>query len=131
MKTKERIVTIDGQEVKMRISGATPILYRNEFRKDMFVQMQELDKGEVELDSNGNPINVTLPDGAVETLLELAYILAKQGDSKMKLSYIEWLDKFSFDSLTNGEVFGSVLLMIRGDEEVIVEEKKSQGQQSE
>lgn len=131
MKTKERTVTIDGQEIKMRISGATPILYRNEFKKDMFVQMQELDNGEVEFDSEGNPVSVSLPDGAVETLLELAYILARQGDSKLKVSFIEWLDRFSFESLTNGEAFGSVLLMIRGDEEVIVEEKKSQDQPSE
>ena len=131
MKTKERIVQIDGQEIKMRISGATPILYRNEFKKDMFVQMQELDKGEVVYDDEGNAVAVSLPDGAVETLLELAYILARQGDSKLKVSFIEWLDRFSFDSLTNGDAFGSVLLMIRGDEEPIVEEKKSQDQQSE
>ena len=125
IKTKTQIVTIDGKEIPMRISGATPILYRNEFHKDMLVSMSELNK------TTTDETSITIPEGAVETLLEMAYIMAKQGDSKLKKPFVEWLDEMSFDAILSGGLLEAVMKMFNNDEETIVEDKKKADQQSE
>lgn len=125
IKTKTQIMEIDGREIPMRISGATPILYRNEFKKDMLVSMTELNKVQDDGDS------VTIPEGAIESLLEMAYIMAKQGDSSMKKSFVEWLDELSFDAIMSGGVLEAVVKMFNGDSETIVEDQKKTDQQSE
>lgn len=125
IKTKTQIVTIDGQDVPMRISGATPILYRNEFHKDMLVSMAQLQSSEQDGES------VTIPEGAIETLLEIAFIMAKQGDSSMKKTYVEWLDEISFESITDGTVLTAVMNMFNKDKETLVEDKKKADQQTE
>ena len=129
MKTETRTVTIDGIEIPMRISGATVIYYRNEFRKDMFASLAKLQGGEVETDEDGNAVSMTLPDGAVETLLEVGFIMAKQANPKMKMSIEEWLDQFSWDSIT-GEALSEIASMIRSDKESLEEPKKNNEEQS-
>ena len=124
IKTNTQIIKIDGKEIPMRISGATPILYRNEFHKDMLVSMTELNKSNVDGDT------LTIPDGAIETLLEMAYIMAKQGDPSLKTPYVEWLDSISFEAILNGGVLEAVMNMFNADEQTIVEDKKKADQQS-
>ena len=131
IKTQTKIVEIDGQEIPMRISAATPIYFRNIFHKDMFKALNELDNTEQIQDENGNVVAVTFPDGAVETVLEMAYVMACQGNPTLKMPFIEWLEGFRFETLTSGEAFQPVLEMIHGDEETIVEDKKKAEQQTE
>lgn len=130
MRTQTINVMIDGQEVPMRVSAATPIIYRNEFHKDMFKTLDGLSGGEPITDDKGDVVAVTIPEGAVEAILELAYVMAKQGDPKLKVSFVEWLEGFSFEAITSGEVLQPILQMLNNDKETIVESKKKVDQQS-
>ena len=124
LKTATRTVIIDGQEIPMRISGATVIYYRQEFRKDFFAQMSKLNNNEINFDENGNPVSMTIPEDSVETILEMGYVMAKQGNPKMKESYIEWLDGFSFEAITESAL-AEITSMIFGDQQTIEEPKKN------
>lgn len=130
LKTATRTVIIDGQEIPMRISGATVIYYKNEFHKDFFNQMSKLDDSQVNFDENGNPVSMTIPEEAVETLLEIGYVMAKQGNPKMKVSFIEWLDSFSFEAITS-TALSEIAMMIRGDQSTIEEPKKNNDEPNE
>ena len=129
LKTKTKIIVIDGMEIPMRISAATIIFYKNEFHKDMFKNLSKLTEGEVNYDENGNAVSATIPEEAVETILEVGYIMAKQGDSKMKKSFVEWLDQFSFESITDSAL-AEIMSMIQGDQETMEEPKKNNEEQS-
>lgn len=124
IKTQTKTFMIDGKEVPFRISGATPILYRNEFHKDMIVSMTELNK--IQEDENA----ITIPEGAIESLLEMAYIMAKQGDTSMKKPFIDWLDEISFEAILNGGILEAVVKMFNGDSEQIVKDEKKTDQPS-
>ena len=38
------VITIDGQEVKVRVSASLPRLYRAKFQRDLFVDLKRLQK---------------------------------------------------------------------------------------
>ncbi len=79
----ERIVTIDGQDVRMTANAATPRLYRSQFKKDVFLGMQA----------------AVTPEGEIkdfELFENLAFIMALQAGSIPIGTKIEdWLGGFS------------------------------------
>ena len=115
IKTNTKIIKVGDREIPMRISGATYILYRNEFKDDMLVKLTEIN-------ANNEEGTVTLPEGAVDTLLKMAYIMAKQG-GEVKESFVEWLDTFSFNDSID-KLISSVYQMINDDQETLDEAKK-------
>lgn len=115
----ERIVHIDGKEVALRCSGATYIKYRNEFKGDLFTELQKFSEGD------GN----TLPDGAMQTLLQATYIMAKQKDPSIKENFEDWLDQFDLMGSVSG--LQDVLELIAGNNLTLEEAKKNKDQQSE
>lgn len=79
----EKIVKIDGQEMKFAVNGGTPRLYRSIFRKDIFQGMNNAvnEKGEIK-DS--------------EIFENLAFIMAIQGGSvSMTTNIDDWLNAMS------------------------------------
>lgn len=112
----ERIVMIDGKEVALRCSGATYIKYRNEFKSDLFVELQKFADTE-----DGN-----LPDGAMETLLRATYVMAKQADKKIKDSFEDWLDQFDLLGSVTG--LQDALELIMGSNLTLDEAKKNNEQ---
>lgn len=81
----EKTVTIGGRNCTMKTSAALPRLYRNEFKKDMILEMNslftQLGKGEELLPENYN---------AIETI---AYSMCKYADPTLP-SFDEWLESF-------------------------------------
>lgn len=80
----EKILTIDGKDVRFKATANTPRLYRIKFRRDMFRDMAQLDmrnrKGKFDI-----------PD---LTLFEnVAYIMALQANAAIG-EISEWLDNF-------------------------------------
>lgn len=129
IKTTTRTVIIDGQEIPMRISGATVIFYKNEFKKDLFSNLSNLSNAEIKTDEKGNPIAMTIPEDAVETLLEVGYIMAKQGNPKLKETFVEWLDQFSFEAITSTAI-SEIAMMLHNDQKTLEEPKKNNEEQS-
>lgn len=79
----EKLVKIDGQELKLAVNGGTPRLYRSLFRKDLFQGMNNAmdEKGEIR-DS--------------EIFENLAFVMAIQGGSiPMATKIDEWLNAMS------------------------------------
>ena len=114
----ERIVNIDGKEVALRCSGATYIKYRNEFKSDLFTELQKFSEGDGE----------TLPEGAMETLLKATYVMAKQADPTIKENFEDWLDQFDLMGSVTG--IKDVLELITGNNLTLDEAKKNNDQQN-
>lgn len=115
----EKIITIDGIDVPMKISGATYLKFRNEFHEDMFKKLQSL-----------NDIDGEIGDDAINTLLQIAYIMARQATPTMTDSFEDWLDQFSFTGAINDALLG-VLSMVNNDQVTIDEAKKKSDQPNE
>ena len=115
-----REVMVDGIPVMMKCSGATYIKYRAEFHEDLFSRIQKI----VEAIQDGD----TMPDGAVETLLKAAYIMAKQATPSDGRNFEDWLDQFSLiGAIDNVQGVYDLLL---ADRETLEEPKKKNDQQS-
>lgn len=101
----EKVIEIDGREVKMKASALVPRLYRFKFGRDMMQDMASLRKAFQKLKQ--------LPDDASEeekqtaqlsvldlTIFEnVAYIMAKHADANLPNTADEWLDGFSMFSI--------------------------------
>lgn len=77
----EKVIKIDGKDVRFKANAATALVYRREFQKDLFDELSHIDPKK-------NSIS------GIQTVYELAYIMAKQGDKSMDLSFEDWLDNF-------------------------------------
>lgn len=79
----EKLVKIDGQELKFAVNGGTPRLYRSLFRKDLFQGMNNA------MDKNGD-----IKDS--EVFENLAFVMAIQGGSvSMNAKIDDWLNAMS------------------------------------
>lgn len=126
-KTLTKTITLDGIEVALRASGATPILYRTLFHKDLIVSFNKLILRQGEDQDETNPDE--LPDGAIELLMEAAYVMARQADKNERRPFEEWLDQFSFMGLAQD--VGKVADILIDNDETIDEAKKNEDQQIE
>lgn len=89
----EKIIKIGGRDVPMKATANTPKRYRNEFNKDLLVDITALYAG---IGKNGEIAKTT--DMAV--IENLAYIMAKQADDSIG-TMEEWLDEFGTFDLYN------------------------------
>lgn len=79
----EKVVNIDGQDLKLAVNGGTPRLYRSLFRKDLFQGMNNA------VDENGD-----IKDS--EVYENLAFVMAIQGGSiSMSTKIDDWLNAMS------------------------------------
>lgn len=115
---RERIITIDGIDVKCKCSAYTYVKYRTVFKEDLMVAMQDMAKS---VGADG-----TIPDGAFAMLLQATYIMATQAGEKR--SFEDWLDQFGlFESMTGIQ---DVYLLLLGDKVTIEDAKKKNDQPS-
>lgn len=80
----EKTISLNGKDHKFRITAATTFLYRQYFNKDLLREFQKISKtkkGEI-------------PDSAMETMAEVAFIAAKQADKDVANDLLEWMDQF-------------------------------------
>ncbi len=125
-KVKTKTIIIDGIPIPMKISGATYLKFRNEFHEDMFAKLQRVNESEGRKNEEGQ-IEYQLSGEAIETLLQIAYIMARQGTPTMETSFEDWLDQFSFSG-TMSEGLQGVLAMVNNDQETLEEAKKNTDQ---
>jgi hypothetical protein len=87
----EKIVDVGGQKVAFKATASTARRYRQQFNRDLLVDMQELSKS-----VNGG---ATLSAAALETFENIAFTMAKQADPDLTCSADEWLDRFDMFSI--------------------------------
>ena len=89
-------VEIDGKEVTFRASAAIPRLYRNKFHRDIYKDLNELQKG---IDEN-DPENSNLDTFSLELFENIAWLMARHADSEsVPETPEEWLEEFNTFSI--------------------------------
>ena len=88
-------VAIDGQEVTFRASAAIPRLYRVKFHRDIYRDLDALQKA---MDASSEEAS-TLDTFSLELFENIAYIMAKHADPTVPDSPEEWLERFNTFSI--------------------------------
>lgn len=73
----KKTITVDGREIELQTNALVPILYKKEFKKDFFAVINDLAKGEID----------------IEELFGLAWVFARVSDKEIP-SMEEWLSGF-------------------------------------
>ena len=120
MAATTKTIDIGGQEVALRCSAATYVLYREEFRADLFTVLESF----IGAQQGGEAI----PDGVIDAILKATYIMARQADPEEDRAFIDWLDQFGLiDSI---ESIQPVVQLLLGDRKRLNEAKKKKSKQS-
>ena len=91
----DKIIQIDGKDVKFRATARTPRLYRALIGRDMIRDIAQL--REAFKKSEDNEEALTAVD--LEIFENIAFIMAKHADPEMASSPDEWLDGFNMFSI--------------------------------
>lgn len=94
----DKIITIDGREVKFRATARTPRLYRMLTNRDMIKDMNYLAKGfsDAKDKKNEDGIMSKLSTEHLIIFEDSAFVMAKQADPGMaEKTADEWLDTFN------------------------------------
>lgn len=110
----EKIVKIDGKDVKFKASASTLRIYRIKFKSDLLIDLTKLSasakKGKYEI-----------PD--LESFENVAYIMAKQADPSIPDSVEDWLDQFSTFAIC--EILPAIMELWEDNMTTMVESKKN------
>ena len=93
----EKILNIDGRQVKFKSTGAFLLRYKQQFKRDALKDIYKLQESIVEKkDEEGNMVQelVNIDALDLEVFYNLAWTLAKTADPNI-LPPMEWLDEFS------------------------------------
>lgn len=90
-----KTIEVDGKEVQFRASAAIPRLYRNKFHRDIYRDLNKLQKG---IDEN-NAEESTLDTFSLELFENIAWLMARHADSTVPDNPEEWLDGFNTFSI--------------------------------
>ena len=94
----DKIITIDGREIKFRATARTPRLYRMLTNRDMIKDMNFLAKGfsDAKDKKNEDSIMSKLSINHLIIFEDSAFVMAKQADPDMaEKTADEWLDTFN------------------------------------
>ena len=119
-----KTVSIDGTEVTFRASAAIPRLYRNKFHRDIYRDLNELQKGIDDSDAE----NSSLDTFSLELFENIAWLMAKHADKTVPDSPEEWLDEFNTFSIY--EILPQIIELWGLNVEQQVESKKNLMKQS-
>lgn len=88
-------IEIDGKQIAFRASAAIPRIYRMKFHRDIYKDLQALEKS-----IGGNSEDASSLDMfSLEMFENIAYVMAKHADNSIPDSPEEWLDNFNTFSI--------------------------------
>ena len=115
----EKVIEIDGKEVKFRATAAIPRLYRIKFGRDIMQDMKSIQQA-IEKSENGEE---PIPPKMLEVFENVSYLMAKHATPEMEEKTVEdWLDKF--DTFSIYVVFPQLLELWRANNATLGELKK-------
>lgn len=98
-----KILTISGVECNFKSSAAIPRMYRLKFGRDIFVDMQRLQKQvalqEETKKESGEDAESTLPIDSLEMFENIAFLMHKHGDQNQPNEIDDWLEQFETFSI--------------------------------
>lgn len=86
----EKIIHVDGKDLKFKATALTPVRYHQKFGSDMIVDISKITDA-----FDGK----TLPPHMLEKFGQIAYTMHKQGDPEQPDDWEEWLDQFEIFSI--------------------------------
>ena len=119
-----KTIDVDGKPVTFRASAAIPRLYRNKFHRDIYRDLNELQKGIDDSDAE----NSSLDTFSLELFDNIAWLMAKHADKTVPDSPEEWLDEFNTFSIY--EILPQIIELWGLNVEQQVESKKNLMKQS-
>ncbi|MDA2546925.1 hypothetical protein PDQ03_12090 [Bacillus cereus] len=103
----EKTITVDGQDIRLKSTGGTPVRFKAQFGKDYFAQLLKLAPlGEIDME-NLDPSKLDSVD--FEVFYNLVWTMAKTADPKIPEPMV-WLD--SFDEFPIIEILEDIQDMI-------------------
>ena len=116
----EKVIEIDGKEIKFRATAAIPRLYRIKFGRDIMKDMQDIQRAMEKSDKEPIPMKM------LEVFENVAYLMAKHATPDMEAKTVEdWLD--GFDTFSIYVVFPELLELWRANNQTLVNAKKKAG----
>lgn len=116
----EKVIEIDGKEIKFRATAAIPRLYRIKFGRDIMKDMQDIQRAMEKSDKEPIPMKM------LEVFENVAYLMAKHANPAMEAKTVEdWLD--GFDTFSIYIVFPQLLELWRANNQTLVSPKKKAG----
>ncbi len=104
------VINISGKDVAFKATGSTLRRYREKFGRDLFKDFNTLVNGEVTGES-------------MDSLQNLAYIMAKQADDSVPDDINDWLD--SFDAFPFNDIALPIVNLWKKSNITIAEQKKA------
>ena len=116
----EKVIEIDGKEIKFRATAAIPRLYRIKFGRDIMKDMQDIQRAMEKSDKEPIPMKM------LEVFENVSYLMAKHATPDMEAKTVEdWLD--GFDTFSIYVVFPQLLELWRANNQTLVNAKKKAG----
>ena len=91
----EKIIKVDGKDVKFRSSATVPRLYRIKFGRDIFKDLAKLEKAYKGKEEDGEELQID----DLEIFENVAYVMAFHADPTIPGTIDEWLDQFEMFSI--------------------------------
>ena len=91
----EKIIKVDGKDVKFRSSATVPRLYRIKFGRDIFKDLAKLEKAYKGKEEDGEELQID----DLEIFENVAYVMAFHADHTIPGTIDEWLDQFEMFSI--------------------------------
>ena len=88
-------VEIDGKQVAFKASAAIPRIYRMKFHRDIYKDLQALEKSIGKEDEQASGLDLF----SLEMFENIAYVMAKHAEPSIPDTPEEWLDEFSTFSI--------------------------------
>ena len=114
-----KTIEVDGKEVQFRASAAIPRLYRNKFHRDIYKDLNELQKGIDESDAESSSLDTF----SLELFENIAWLMAKHQNPDVPDTPEDWLDQFNTFSIY--EILPQIIELWGLNVEQQVESKKT------
>ena len=123
----QKNIVVDGIEVPFKASAAIPRLYRLKFRRDIYQDLNALQKAMQEQKDqkpdDQNPAASSLDIVSLELFENIAYIMAKHADPSVPASPDDWLEQFNTFSIY--QILPAILELWNMNEETKSQAKKN------
>ena len=115
----EKVIEIDGREVKFRATAAIPRLYGIKFGREIMRDMKDIQTAIEKSEQGEAPI----PPKMLEVFENVSYLMAKHADPSMEARSVEeWLD--GFDTFSIYVVFPQLFDLWRANNATLADAKK-------
>lgn len=90
----EKIINVGGKDIKFKATAKTPLLYRTFLKRDIFKDIGKMQSNFRKIQEGDEEDVAQIETETVNILQMIAYVMAKQADSKITSDYDEWIDQF-------------------------------------